>query len=67
LTTIAVGQTPAKIGNEEISEARELLGALGYWVILDLDGADVSLRHALIAFQKIEGRPRTGVLTRTSK
>jgi hypothetical protein len=48
---------------EEITEARELLGALGYWVKLDVKGTDVSLRHALIAFQKIEGRPRTGVLT----
>jgi cell wall hydrolase len=49
---------------EEIKEARVLLGALGYWVNLDVAGSDVSLRHALIAFQKIEGRPRTGVLTK---
>jgi hypothetical protein len=30
---------------------------------LEVKGLDVSLRHALIAFQKVEGRPRTGVLT----
>jgi peptidoglycan hydrolase-like protein with peptidoglycan-binding domain len=40
-----------------------LLDALGYWVNLDATEADASLRHALIAFQKIAGRPRTGVLT----
>jgi len=48
----------------EISEARELLDQLGYWVVLDAKGNDASLRHALIAFQKIEDRNRTGVLTR---
>ncbi|HZS07940.1 MAG TPA: L,D-transpeptidase [Blastocatellia bacterium] len=47
----------------EINEARELLGSLGYWVELDKPEPDASLNHALIAFQKIEGRPRTGKLT----
>src|SRR5215471_4667816 len=56
---------PAKnLSASEISEARELLNQLGYWVDLDAKGNDASLRHALIAFQKIEGRNRTGVLTR---
>ncbi len=45
---------------EEIQEARKLLGELGYWV----DASDESLRYALIAFQKIEGRRRTGILTK---
>jgi lipoprotein-anchoring transpeptidase ErfK/SrfK len=52
------------LSDQEISEARELLDQLGYWVNLDSKGNDVSLRHALIAFQKIEGRERAGVLTR---
>ena len=48
---------PARtLSDSEISEARELLDQLGYWVNLDAKGNDVSLRHALIAFQKIEGR-----------
>jgi lipoprotein-anchoring transpeptidase ErfK/SrfK len=56
---------PARtLSASEISEARELLDQLGYWVDLDAKGNDASLRHALIAFQKIEGRNRTGVLTR---
>jgi lipoprotein-anchoring transpeptidase ErfK/SrfK len=48
---------------QKILEAREHLDRLGYWVNLDAKGNDVTLRHALIAFQKIEGRERTGVLT----
>src|SRR5262245_53378225 len=52
-----------KVSEQEISEARELLDQLGYWVNVDVTGNDVSLRHALIAFQKIEDRDRTGVLT----
>jgi lipoprotein-anchoring transpeptidase ErfK/SrfK len=55
---------PARtMSEQEISEARELLDQLGYWVNVGVTGNDVSLRHALIAFQKIEGRDRTGVLT----
>jgi lipoprotein-anchoring transpeptidase ErfK/SrfK len=52
------------LSDQEISEARELLDRLGYWVNLEATGNDVSLRHALIAFQKIEGLKRIGVLTR---
>ncbi|MFN0119869.1 MAG: L,D-transpeptidase [Blastocatellia bacterium] len=47
----------------DINEARQLLDGLGYWVITDTRGQDVSLRHGLIAFQKITGRRRTGKLT----
>jgi lipoprotein-anchoring transpeptidase ErfK/SrfK len=56
-------QPARSLSEQEISEARELLDQLGYWVNLDVTGNDVSLRHALMAFQKIEGRERTGVLT----
>jgi lipoprotein-anchoring transpeptidase ErfK/SrfK len=56
---------PARtLSASEISEARELLNQLGYWVDPGAKGNGASLRHALIAFQKIEGRSRTGVLTR---
>ena len=51
------------LSNPEISEARDLLFELGYWINPDVSGKDISLRHALIAFQKIEGRNRTGVLS----
>jgi len=56
-------QPAQTLSGSEISEARELLDQLGYWVNLEATGNDASLRHALIAFQKIEGRERTGVLT----
>jgi peptidoglycan hydrolase-like protein with peptidoglycan-binding domain len=48
----------------EILEAEQRLSDLGYWtgaIDLVFDG---SSKHALIAFQKIEGRERTGKLTR---
>lgn len=50
---------------EEIREAEERLAGLGYWtgpVDGKLDGAS---RLALIAFQKVEGRARTGKLAAT--
>jgi lipoprotein-anchoring transpeptidase ErfK/SrfK len=56
-------QPTQTLSEREISEARELLDQLGYWVNPDAKGNDASLRHALTAFQKIEGRERTGALT----
>jgi hypothetical protein len=48
---------------EEILEAERLLGDLGYWAG-EADGRwDPVSRQALIAFQKVERRDRTGVLT----
>lgn len=45
-------------------EAEQLLVNLGYWTG-PIDGVlDPAFRHALIAFQKIEGRKRSGKLTR---
>lgn len=47
----------------QILEAEQRLSALGYWTG-PVDGkTDAGLSHALIAFQKIEGRRRTGRLT----
>ena len=45
-------------------EGEQRLSDLGYWTG-PIDGTlDPAFRHALIAFQKIEGRQRTGVLTK---
>jgi lipoprotein-anchoring transpeptidase ErfK/SrfK len=61
----AAARKPAarRITREMIVEAQQRLAALGYW-IGDSDGkwGDAS-RHGLIAFQKVEGRRRTGRLT----
>ncbi|HEU4477842.1 MAG TPA: L,D-transpeptidase family protein, partial [Pyrinomonadaceae bacterium] len=51
------------LGAPEVFEAEALLSRLGYWAG-PIDGAfDSRSRHALIAFQKVEGRKRTGRLT----
>lgn len=48
---------------KQLLEAEQLLANLGYW-ILKVDGVkDASTYHAIVAFQKVEGRKRTGVLT----
>ncbi|HKO41818.1 MAG TPA: L,D-transpeptidase family protein [Pyrinomonadaceae bacterium] len=60
---------PRRAPRQELSlqeriETEQLLANLGYWtgpVDGDFDGGS---RHALIAFQKVEGRQRTGKLTR---
>jgi lipoprotein-anchoring transpeptidase ErfK/SrfK len=55
-------QTSSENSKNRTFEAEKLLSDLGYWV-LKVDGvADASTRHALIAFQKVEKRKRTGVL-----
>ena len=56
---------PQEISKEEILSGERRLSDLGYWTG-PVDGIlDSSSRHALIAFQKVEGRQRTGKLTRT--
>ena len=48
---------------QEIREAEQRLSDLGYWTG-PVDGAlDEGSRHALVAFQKVEDRQRTGKLT----
>jgi hypothetical protein len=52
------------VSKEEILAAERRLSDLGYWTGA-VDGTlDSGSRHALIAFQKVEGRKRTGKLTR---
>lgn len=53
----------AKLSAENIREAEQKLADLGYWTG-PIDGVlDAGSRQALIAFQKVEGRARTGRLT----
>jgi len=44
-------------------EIETLLSNLGYWIVKVDDKADASTRHAIVAFQKVEGRKRTGILS----
>ncbi|MEW6734197.1 MAG: L,D-transpeptidase family protein [Acidobacteriota bacterium] len=51
------------LSKTEIQETEQLLSNLGYWTG-PVDGKwDDGSRHALIAFQKVTGRKRTGKLT----
>ena len=53
-----------ELSMEERLEAEQRLSDLGYWTG-PIDGTlDPGSRHALIAFQKVESRPRTGRLTK---
>lgn len=62
LSGATLAASPRRGVDEQLFEAEYLLAGLGYWV-LDVDGvADASTRHAITAFQKVEGRKRTGVL-----
>jgi peptidoglycan hydrolase-like protein with peptidoglycan-binding domain len=57
-------QKRAAITSADIKEAEQLLSDLGYWGG-PIDGRlDPATRHALTAFQKVEGRPPLGRLTR---
>jgi N-acetylmuramoyl-L-alanine amidase len=60
----ANGNTEAAVQNaNQIAEAEEILGNLGY-MTQNADGRlDFMSRHAIMAFQKVEGLKRTGVLT----
>jgi hypothetical protein len=52
-----------QLSSEERLEAEQLLWDLGYWAG-PVDGKfDSDSRHALVAFQKVEARARTGKLT----
>jgi N-acetylmuramoyl-L-alanine amidase len=58
-------ETP--LNTREIREAEQRLADLGYWTG-KIDGKfDEVTRHALIAFQKVTERPRTGRLTRSER
>ena len=62
-TDAALRDTKRGVSKPDLLEAEKLLSSLGYW-ILKVDGRiDPSTRHAITAFQKVEGRKRTGRLT----
>jgi peptidoglycan hydrolase-like protein with peptidoglycan-binding domain len=67
--TMADKRIPKRSQRQEVSleerlEAEQRLSSLGYWTG-PIDGTlDSAFRHALTAFQKVEGRQRSGVLTK---
>jgi len=65
LSEKVIGKTQnGELTRAELLEAEQLLGGLGYWTG-PIDGVfDSASRHALTALQKVEGRKRSGSLTR---
>ena len=61
--TITQNSSSKKMQEPLILEAEKLLADLGYWIIKVDDKKDSSTFHAITAFQKVEGRRRTGVLS----
>lgn len=61
--TMAQNHSGKKMQEPLIHEAEKLLADLGYWIIKIDDKKDSSTYHAITAFQKVEGRRRTGILT----
>ena len=61
-----IGKTQnGELSRAEILEVEDLLASLGYWTG-PIDGVfDNASRHALTAFQKVEGRKRSASLNRT--
>jgi len=62
-TEESIGKAQEKLTPEEILAAEQRLSDLGYWIGAPDGIFDGISKHALIAFQKIEGRKRTGKLT----
>ncbi len=66
-STLPKRQRAVPLKPEEIKDAERRLAELGYW-IGPIDGKlDNASRSAVVAFQKVTGRPRTGNLTRPER
>ncbi len=65
MLAVAAGAEPGKgLTATEVAEAKQRLGMHGYWLEPLATERHASWRHAVMAFQKVAGRKRTGYLTR---
>ena len=65
---IIAGFMPARVtagptGRAGLLEVETLLSKLGYWILKPDGKPDASTRHSIMAFQKVEGRKRTGTMS----
>jgi hypothetical protein len=60
----AAASAPTPLGRTDFRDAERRLADLGYWAGPADGNFDDASRHALVAFQKVEGRRPTGRLTR---
>jgi N-acetylmuramoyl-L-alanine amidase len=51
-----------KLTPSQMLEVERRLSSLGYWITKVDGAADASTSHAIMAFQKVEGRKRTGTM-----
>jgi lipoprotein-anchoring transpeptidase ErfK/SrfK len=61
--TVATQVTFAQAAKQNTLAIEQRLSDLGYWITTVDNKRDDSTRQAIIAFQKVEGRKRTGVLS----
>ena len=50
------------LSTNQMLEVERRLSSLGYWITRVDGSADASTHHAIMAFQKVEGRKRTGTM-----
>jgi lipoprotein-anchoring transpeptidase ErfK/SrfK len=62
-TSVFAAAKNSPLTRRNLLEAERLLSKLGYWVIKTDGKVDPSTRQAILAFQKVEGRKRTGTLS----
>lgn len=60
--TNKVGSKTKLRNDSMIYQAKKLLSEKGYWITKVDNVKDSSTHHAIVAFQKVEGRKRTGIL-----
>lgn len=58
----AAGLTAQAAPQMTVREAENRLSSMGYWLTKADGRSDASTRHAIMAFQKVEGLKRTGTL-----
>jgi len=63
ISVFASGNGEADQRRAKTLQAEQMLSDLGYWIVKIDGAADDSTRQAILAFQKVQGLKRTGVLT----
>jgi lipoprotein-anchoring transpeptidase ErfK/SrfK len=62
LVIAASAASKPSVSQAAVAEAEQRLAELGYW-ITNVDGrSDASTRHAIVAFEKVQGMKRDGIL-----
>lgn len=63
LCGVAFGGSNGSYESVNMLDVERRLSSLGYWITKADGRVDASTRHAIMAFQKVEGRKRTGAMS----